>query len=301
MGNRNNYMTNAKSEKKDEFYTQYHTIVNELQYYVDAFKDKVIYCNCDTIESKFVEYFINNYEKFGIKKFIATGYNENGHGSLYIIQYNGLFCDKLEGDGSFDSDECIKYLDESDIIITNPPFSRVKDFVKLLIKYNKQFIFIGRQNMITQRHMFELVMENKIWLSYNTSFPASIGYFINKHYENTSKSTNDELIRISDMCWWTNMKPTNNIIQQEHWKLNELYDEHNYIKFDNYDAINCDRSNLIPKDYTGVIAVPVTYYIKHDSSKYKILGMMGISGQYGAPLGIINGKNKYKRLLIKKL
>ena len=71
----NSNLHDSIRNKQDEFYTQLSMIENELKYYKDHFKGKVILCNCDDpYESNFFKYFALNFRRLGIKKLITTGY-----------------------------------------------------------------------------------------------------------------------------------------------------------------------------------------------------------------------------------
>ena len=72
----------------------------------------------------------------------------------------------LEGNGDFRSQECIELLKESDIVVTNPPFSLFREYVAQLVAYDKKFIIIGNQNAITYKEIFPLFKENRLWLGY---------------------------------------------------------------------------------------------------------------------------------------
>ena len=132
MANAN--LSNAKRAKNDEFYTQLSDIENELKHYKNHFAGKVVYCNCDDArESNFFRFFQKKFNDYGLKKLITTSYNENGHGSVLVYEGdtngNGKLDDnevkvsELKGNGDFRSEECIELLKESDIVVTNPPFS----------------------------------------------------------------------------------------------------------------------------------------------------------------------------------
>ena len=241
MANKNNYMCNAKTDVHDEFYTQYETIETELKYYTSAFKDKIVYCNCDDYRiSNFVKFFKNkdNFLKFGIKQFVATGYNKDGHGTYctqFISERNVLVfhCGNLTGDGSFDSPECLDIFNKADIIITNPPFSRFKDIIQLMFDSNKQFMLIGNQNALTLKNVFPKIIEGKVWWSKGESLHAGIGYFINGgNYENISESDDKDFIRISQMRWWTNIKMTEPCPELT-WNLTKTLADGEYLKYDN--------------------------------------------------------------------
>ena len=175
---KNNNLHTAKATKNDEFYTQLEDIENELKYYKDYFKGKVVYCNCDGFlneeKSNFFVYFSLNYEVFGLKGLICTKYNPNGKGRKYEYygDLNGnnypdeeeIFTSDLEGDGDFRSEECIELLKKCDIVCTNPPFSLFRQYVAQLFEYKKDFLIIGNKNSISYKEIFPLIKENKMWV-----------------------------------------------------------------------------------------------------------------------------------------
>jgi len=183
----NKNLHQAKSNKKDEFYTQLPDIERELKNYKKHFKNKVVFCNCDDPRiSNFFHYFSFNFEKLGLKKLITTCFKNqemdlfSQHDSEKAI-YLEYFGDKndnkvpdpeeigikhLKGDGDFRGKECIELLKQADIVVTNPPFSLFREYVAQLIEYDKKFIIIGHQNAITYKEIFKLIKENKLWLGF---------------------------------------------------------------------------------------------------------------------------------------
>ena len=181
----NRNLTNAKKNKKDEFYTQLTDIENELRHYKKHFKDKVIYCNCDDPRvSNFFHYFSYRFEQLGIKKLIATCYknqnadlfSQNDSDKAIYLEYTGdkngnripdpeeIGIKELKGDGDFRSQESIDLLKEADIVVTNPPFSLFREYVAQLMEYDKKFIIVGHQNATSYKEIFRLMKDNKIWL-----------------------------------------------------------------------------------------------------------------------------------------
>ena len=222
----NNNLKNAKSNKKDEFYTQLSDIGNELRHYKAHFKGKVVYCNCDDPRvSNFFHYFSYNFEKLGLKKLIATCYKSqdidlftvNNSEKAVYLEYNGdkngtnepereeIDIIELKGDGDFRSAESIELLKQADIVVTNPPFSLFREYVSQLIEYDKKFLIIGHQNAITYKEIFNLIKDNKIWLGFG--FTGGAGHFINTQYENYATATDkkDGMIRVSGVHWFTNL------------------------------------------------------------------------------------------------
>jgi hypothetical protein len=160
MNKKNTNLQNAKKAKNDEFYTILSDIEKEMNYYKDYFKGKIVYCNCDDVrKSNFVKYFINNFDILGLKKLISTGYKNDSKGVAFIYEgnKNEINITELDGDGDFRSEECINFLKECDIVITNPPFSLFREFVAKLMEYNKKFLIIGDQNALTYKEIFPYI------------------------------------------------------------------------------------------------------------------------------------------------
>jgi hypothetical protein len=271
----------ASKAKKDEFYTQLVDIERELGHYKDHFKGKVVFCNCDDPEeSNFWNYFALNFEFLGLKKLVSTHFeSEKPSYKLEIVsdinndgKINKLDTIKtpLKQNGDFRSPECIEILKESDIVVTNPPFSLFREYVAQLDKYNKKFILIGHQNAIKYKEIFRLIKANKIWLGYG--FKGGAGHFINKHYEDyaTAGDHKEGMIRVSGVTWLTNVD-----IEKRHEDLilYKKYTSEEYPKYDNYDAIEVSKTKEIPMDYGGVMGVPITFMYKYNPEQFKILGM----------------------------
>ncbi|MBQ2397740.1 MAG: modification methylase, partial [Bacteroidales bacterium] len=178
MANAN--LTNAKKAKNDEFYTQLTDIEKEMRHYKDFFKGKVVYCNCDDArESNFFKYFSLNFEHLGLKKLITTGYKANGKGIVLIyegdkngnriVEDSEIVTKELEGNGDFRSAECVEFLKEADVVVTNPPFSLFREYVAQLMEYGKKFLIIGNQNAITYKEIFPYIKNNELWLGVHSN------------------------------------------------------------------------------------------------------------------------------------
>src|SRR5690554_868718 len=287
----NKNLHQAKNNKKDEFYTQLSDIERELKYYKKHFKDKVVYCNCDDPRiSNFFHYFSYNFEKLGLKKLIATCYknqerdlfSKNNSEQAIYLEYNGdkngnfvpdpeeIGIKHLKDDGDFRSKESIDLLTQADIVVTNPPFSLFREYVAQLIEYDKKFVIVGHQNAITYKEIFKLIKENKIWLGYG--FTGGAGHFINQHYEDYATATDrkEGMIRVSGVHWFTNLEISK---RHEDLIIYKTYNEEEYPKYDNYDAIEVSKTNEISLDYDGVMGVPITFLDKYNPDQFDILGM----------------------------
>lgn len=311
---KNNNLHTAKATKNDEFYTQLEDIENELKYYKDYFKGKVVYCNCDGFlneeKSNFFVYFSLNYEVFGLKGLICTKYNPNGKGRKYEYygDLNGnnypdeeeIFTSDLEGDGDFRSEECIELLKKCDIVCTNPPFSLFRQYVAQLFEYKKDFLIIGNVNAISYKEVFPLIKENKMWLgvsSFNKGmyFGVPDDYTYADTYKFDRERNGKKVMRVSSICWFTNIDHKK---RHEELLLYKKYNTDEYPKYDNYDAIEVSKVTDIPMDYDGVMGVPITFLDKYCPTQFEIIKFR--KGDDNKDLSV-NGKCPYFRILIKRI
>ena len=281
MANNSKKLSMARKAKNDEFYTQLSDIEKELRHYKEYFRDKVIFCNCDDPEtSNFWKYFELNFTQLGLKKLIATHYETakpsyklelvrdvNGDGNIDSLD---IIKTGLKQNGDFRSDECVEILKEADIVVTNPPFSLFREYIAQLMEYDKKFIIIGNQNAVTYKEIFPLFKENRMWLGYG--FKGGAAHFINRHYEDYAAAGDHKegMIRVSGVVWFTNLN-----IKKRHEDiiLYRTYDEESYPKYDNYDAINVDKTKDIPCDYYEVMGVPITFMDKYNPDQFNLLGL----------------------------
>ncbi|MDD3646007.1 MAG: adenine-specific methyltransferase EcoRI family protein [Candidatus Gracilibacteria bacterium] len=279
----------ANKAKNDEFYTQLSDIEKELGHYKIHFKDKTIFCNCDDpAESNFFKYFALNFEHLGLKKLTAThfeiekpsykleitrGLDLNHDGKIDLKDTKKI---KLKQNGDFRSEECIELLKESDIVVTNPPFSLFREFIAQLMEYNKKFLIIGNQNALTYKEIFKIIKENKIWLGY--TFPKDF------------KEANGNMKKFGNIAWYTNLeiqKRHEDLILYKTYKLTE------YQKYYNLDAININKVKDIPMDYKGDIGVPITFLDKYNPEQFEIIGL-GISSS-GIEIGVRPYTSEHKK------
>ena len=275
---KNNNLHNAKKAKNDEFYTRLEDIEKEMCHYREHFRGKVIYCNCDDPkESNFFKFFSLQFEFLGLKKLISTGYKENGHGVAYIYEgdknENNLPDDseirtyELQGNGDFRSEECIEFLKEADVVVTNPPFSLFREVVAQLVEYNKKFLLLGNNNAITYKEIFPLIMSNKMWLGYSNN--KTMEFVLSDSYEKWDRIENGKKIgKVPAISWFTNLEHDH---RNRPLDLTQRYDPRYYPKYDNYDAIECSKVMDIPRDYDGVIGVPITFLDKYCPTQFRIV------------------------------
>jgi hypothetical protein len=315
----NDNINSAKSAKKDEFYTQLGDIDRELRHYKKQFKNQTVYCNCDDPRvSNFFHYFSHNFEKLELKKLVATCYksqdldlfSRNESEKALLLEYYGdkngdrtpnpdeIGIKILDGDGDFRSEESISLLKEADIVVTNPPFSLFREYISQLIKYEKKFLIVGHQNAITYKEVFPLIMENRVWLGHG--FSGNVGHFAS-HYEDTAVAGDhrDGMIRVSGVQWFTNLDLSK---RHEDIILHRSYDPREYPKYDEFDAIEVAKTKDIPKDYPGIMGVPITFLNKYNPEQFEIVGNLGSYAPDGYSLASkihINGRKVFKRIAIR--
>lgn len=338
MGNKNTNLQVAKNTKDDEFYTTYETIEKELAHYTRHFEGKTVLCNCDDpFESNFCKYFLRNFNVLKLKRLICTSYGSSKVVATQLALYdenndllspeNGYVLDvtkfsdhegeltnefisdflltskairRLNGNGDFRSPECMAYLSECDIVVTNPPFSLFKEIVAEIIKHKKGFLLIGNQNALTYKEIFPLIQNNEVWTGYQfgemkfrvpeSSEPRSTRYWVDE--------TGQKWRSLGNAMWLTNLDIDR---RHERLKLTKRYSPDAYPRYDEYDAINVRTINDIPYDYPGVMGVPITIINRYNSEQFEIVGEAnhGSDNEYDLFKPTINGKLLFKRILIR--
>ena len=332
MANDTKKLHKAKANKYDEFYTRLEDIENELKYYKDFFKGKTVLCNCDDPrESNFFHYFAYSFEHLGLKKLITTCYksknmdlfSQNDSKQAVYLEYEGdkngnkipdaeeIGVKPLKGDGDFRSDECIELLKQADVVVTNPPFSLLREYIAQLMKYEKKFLIIGDKNAITYKEIFPLIRDNKIWLG-KSVHSGEVLFKVTDEYYNTFKDkckidNNGNKCKGMGIRWFTNIEYSK---RHEELELYKKYSPCDYPKYNNYDVIEVGSTADIPMDYDGVMGVPITFIDKYNSKQFEIIGMAedngkGYSGELSKwdglnPHCIVNGVTKFKRIFIKR-
>ena len=311
MASANTNLYKARGAKNDEFYTRFPDVTKELIHYKAHFKDKIILCNCDhPAQSAFWKYFHLNFAELGLKKLISTHYDRKK--ATYKMEYTGGDDNDieigvktpLEGNGDFRNKECLDLLDECDIVVTNPPFSLFREYVAVLMEYQKKFLIVGNKNAITYKEFFPLLKNNEVWMGC-----TNVKEFL---------QPDGSIKKFGNIGWFTNLD-----VSKRHEKLilSKNYTPEEYPDFDNYMGINVRRVADIPCDFGGIMGVPITYLDKHNPDQFDILGITcrGYSPEFrtklydtetyenandlnGCVCILVNGKPKmvYCRLLIRR-
>lgn len=313
----NTNLANAKTAKKDEFYTQLEDINKELKYYREHFRGKTVLCNCDDPRiSNFFTYFAYNFEFLGLKRLITTCYKNQdadlfsqnkSEQAVYLI-YDGdkngnripdpeeIGIHPLKGDGDFRSKECIELLKQADIVVTNPPFSLFREYVAQLMEYEKKFLIIGNVNAVSTKEIFPLIMQNKMWLGQSIHSGDRM-FLVPDEYDLKAAGcgideNGKKYIRVKGVRWFTNLDFKE---RHEDVILYKNYVTEEYPSFDNFDAINVGKSEEIPVDYDGVMGVPITFLDKYNPDQFEILGLTQIGCHDAVP--DTKKYNDYKEIL----
>jgi hypothetical protein len=286
-----------------------------LEYNPDVFRGKTVLLPCDDPEwSNFTRYFALKFEELGLKKLISTSYapssikladeatdrsQETNNGKIFVLEgdisgdgridIDDLEWHYLKGDGDFRSDEVKALRDESDVIVTNPPFSLFREFLAWIVEAEKQFLVIGNMNAITYKEVFPLIKENKTWLG-ATGFVTDMVFGVPKgtKVKESDKAKAERMgyvgdyTRMGNSCWFTNIdhgrrhQPIPLMSMADNLKFSRHKDfkgKTEYDHYDNYDAIEVPYTELIPNDYNGVMGVPISFLGKYCPEQFEILGM----------------------------
>ena len=317
----NTNLANAKNAKNDEFYTQYPDIQKEINAYLDydpnVFRGKTVLLPCDDPEwSNFTKFFAQNFELLGLKKLISTSYapeskkykipyqptlfetvqhyydidNTKTHGKIFVltedvsgdgrINIDDLQWQYLEDDGDFRSEEIRQLRDEADIIVTNPPFSLFREFMAWLMEAEKRFIIIGGMNAVSYKEIFPLLKNNIVWLGVSNGAKEYI-------------KPEGGFMKMGNTCWYTNIdhgrrhQPLRLMTMADnfkHSKHKEVRGRNDYIRYENYDAIEVPFVDAIPSDYDGIMGVPKSFLEKYCPEQFEIVGIA--EGDSGKELGL---------------
>lgn len=293
-------LTQARVNKKDEFYTQYKDVETEVNKISSQLSGKSVYCPCDSESSNFVKFFKNNFQKFGLK-FLYYSDIDNG-----AFKYDGVEEMRISGPISIEGDSFIDMLSNCDVVITNPPFSLFNNFLCDLVENDKKFLIVGNQNAITSKRVFLTIQNNNVQIDFS-GFKGLAGYFIvPDDYDDYAASVShiDGFIRVSGVVWYTNI---DGVVNNEGIEFGMKFDPNVHKFYDNFrtisglseDCINIDKTKDIPSDWYGYIGVPISFVSKYNPEQFDIIQL----DHYG-PLGnldnVVDGKSKYRRIYIRR-
>ena len=281
----------AKEKKNDEYYTRMVDVKEELDHYKKWFKHKIIYCNCDDPEwSNFYLYFKENFKELQLEKLMSTHYVSEG--SSYLVEYDGVeeVRTELQGNGDFRSIECLMLMKECDIVVTNPPFSLLRDLIDMLMEYDKKFIIMGTVLGFAYSTVFPYVRTGvfKPGFTYNKNMKFYVPE--GADYEEIEEETGRKVATIGTISFFTNLNIES---EREPLKLTATYSPEKYPKYDTMDFISVNKLSEIPCDYYDFMGVPVTYLGYHDPKLFYIWDLTCNAK--------VEGENLFKRIIIRRI
>lgn len=270
MAKNNKSMQAAKVNKNDEWYTMLNDIEEEISMHMDyvrQFYGKTVLCNCDDPEwSNFFLFFRNHFEQLQLKKVIFTHYEMSGNPS-YKLEWDGSYLGydtlnlvrtPLKGNGDFRSPECLALLDECDIVVTNPPFSLLREFIETIISRGKDMVIIANEIQCTSKNIFPLFQTGKLNFGYN--------------HVKEFKTPDGTMKKFGNIAWFTTLKLDK---YNEELPLTAQYEGHEteYPRYDNYDAIEVNQIRRIPRDYFGIMGVyGPSFFAQYNKEQFEVLG-----------------------------
>lgn len=287
--NDNSHLEQARRAKNNEFYTRFEDIEREVAFHAGRFAGKKVYSNCDSDNSAFFQFFVDRFGELKLDRFGATAYERRTlfapprkawHRELisdYITGTDGktaahFWNTPLSGDGDFRSEECIELLRAADIIVTNPPFSLFRSFLKTCLHWEKDFLIIGPITAIRDKTIFP-------YLKYGH---FRLGCTRPKYFRTPAGET-----AVLNNCRWFTTFP----VDRPPLPLTKKYNPAEYPRYDDTDAINVDRYPDIPADYPGIMGVPLTFAEAFCPRQFELI----TTGRFH-----VNGEEKYERILIRR-
>ncbi|MBP1534485.1 MAG: adenine-specific methyltransferase EcoRI family protein [Ruminococcus sp.] len=226
----------------------------------------------------------------------------------YLLRNKKNALTLLNEDGDFRSKECIALLTECDIVVTNPPFSLMKEYIPLLAESGKLFLVLGNMNHITFKEIFHYFRENKMWLGYNAGhFWFKVpDYYEAKNTDYKQDEDGQKWRRLGNICWFTNMDID---IRHQFLDLYKHFSIQEYPEYDNYDAYFVKTVADIPCDTDKPLAVPITFLSSFSPDQFELLDANQFRKYDEVPVkshglikdkdGTIKGKATYARLLVR--
>ena len=261
----------AKKAKNDEFYTRREDIADEMARH--DFAGKVVYCNCDAEGSEFPKFFLDNFQRLGLRRVIATGIDPaTGEGRHFDTKYGAAW--SRTPNGAYR--ENARFLEEADIVATNPPFSMFRDYVQMLLDWGGEFCVLGSRYALTTKMMWDAAQAGLVW-------NGTLVQNGNALFDTPAGGAERVGVR-----WFTNMGDP---WSGEPLRLTARYDPSVNPRYDNADAIEVPSMRAIPMDFAGVMGVPVSYLDIHCPAQFEIVGRVNTP--------VLAGRNKFKRILIR--
>lgn len=323
------HLHSARVARADEFYTRRGTIEKEMAFHRDSFRGKVVHCCCDDpYRSAFVEYFLDNFTELGLSRLEATNHVDSGtllfdlsedrpwhlcvttvpdgvHGIDELVKCDGNSVECLRGDGDFRSAEVRKIMRGCDVVVTNPPFSLMRGFLNVVGREQVDLLCLATSMVPILKSVFDRFRRREWWIGESIHSGAT-RFTVPEDYDPSRAAAHgrDErgpYIDVPGVRWISSLDEPHVSLE-----LTTTYDPDRHPDLDGVDAIYVDRLSEIPKDFGGVMAVPITFLDVWDTDQFEVIGLLGnIASLVGnvphtVDHAIVNGERKFKRILIRR-
>lgn len=316
------FLNNAQRAKADEFYTTYEAIDAELKHYRADLRDRHVICPCNDRPGKsmFVQWILDHMGEYGMASLTCTSY-EAGRNTLFddgtqarrwhvgndgrtgAYTTEDLTAVPLDGDGSFDGPEVETLLEPGTLVLTNPPFSLATRFMRMIGRHpDVDYLIVANQNLITSNDTLPLVMAGRC-VAGLTCHTGGMFFHMPDSYPRTGTGIRaDGAINVPAITWLTGLKTA---WADKTWTpTGRTYEGHEdeYPKYDTIDAIEVSSIRMIPDDHTGLMGVPISLFQRwRPDGEFELVGILsGGAGGYDKASPMIGGRQKYKRLLMRR-
>lgn len=280
----NNNLNEAKRSKYDEFYTTREMVESELQHYWPQLAGKRVYCNCDDPwRSEFVKYLDDNFHAIGLDRLMASHYvgdptlwNEQRWARCLMVAPTWWHESTLTGNGDFRSPECVELLKDSDVVITNPPFSLFTKLFELILFHQKSYLLVAPIHAVAYKVVWLEILAGRCRLG-TQRITGGKGF-----------DTPDGERSVATL-WLTDL---DHGVPRSGVDLTAEYNPDIHRTYDNFDAINVDRTPDIPGDWDGLIGVPITFLDKWDPEQFELVDR--------AMELYVDGRRMFSRLIVRR-
>lgn len=287
----------VKKDPNDEYYTLAEDVQQELRWYEQCFKGMKVYCNADNRHrSEFAKFFEANFERYALNELIASEYVPNGHGMMW--RFDGTVWEETElnGDGSWDSYECLGEVNANTAVVTNPPFSQIKHLLPTVEALGAKIVLLGPKTAIGYKEIAPLISNGKVFMGANQ---GARKFEVPPEHPKGKKEPDGAYYATAPNLWFTNVEHEQ---RRREYPLAFRYSPDDYPKYDNMDAIHVGKSAHIPKDYEGEMSVPISFLSHLNPDQFELVGtarqvQRERLGKNADPK--LNGEEVFARLIIK--
>ena len=289
----NHKLNRARRLKNDEFYTLRGDVVAEMVHYRDHFAGARVYLPADNPDrSVFWEFFTEEFHELGLAEVCATHYTPGE--VAHVTTFNGVRTTmrNLAGDGDMTSPEC-QELARGSVVVTNPPFSLFREYAGWLLDEGIDFILLGHQTTgIGTKALWPYIQSGRMRLGVTARGQGSMNFVVPDTHERTEDYTGTREPRqatVAGIAWFTTLDHGH---LPPRLALSATYDPDRHRPYDDApEVINIDRMADIPRDYPGVMGVPISGLRKIRTDQFDLVGSSSSPS--------VDGQAKFQRILVR--